>query len=164
MHDGQLTDESGQRRLRATIRPMSHPTDPRRGRLPAAASLALLGVLVVAACGPSNPSASPSAASTPTPVASAATPSPSAAASSSADPAADATYDSVEQQVIGIRGLKPSRPVQRQFIDKAELRTLMTQQFDKDTPPAYLAATEQLYKALGLIPATTNLRDLSLDL
>ena len=40
----------------------------------------------------------------------------------------------------------------------------MTQQFDKDTPPAYLAANEQLYKALGLIPATTNLRDLSLDL
>ena len=144
---------------------MSHRTDPRRGRLPAVASLALLGVLVVAACGPSNPSASPSAASTPTPVASAAAPSSSAAASSgSANQAADATYDAVEQQVIGIRGLKPSRPVQRQFIDEAELRTLITQQFDKDTPPAYLAANEQLYKALGLIPATTNLRDLSLDL
>ena len=94
-----------------------------------------------------------------------AAPSSSAAASSgSANQAADATYDAVEQQVIGIRGLKPSRPVQRQFIDEAELRTLITQQFDKDTPPAYLAANEQLYKALGLIPATTNLRDLSLDL
>src|SRR6188768_1119348 len=125
MHDGQLTDESGQRRLRATIPAMSHRTDPRRGRLPAVASLALLGVLVVAACGPSNPSISPSAASTPTPVASAAAPSPSAGASSgSANQAADATYDAVEQEVIGIRGLKPSHPVQRQFIDKAELRTL----------------------------------------
>jgi hypothetical protein len=144
---------------------MSHRTDPRRGRLPAVAALALLGVLVVAACGQSNPATSPSAASTPTPVASAAAPSSSAGASSgSANQAADATYGAVEQQVIGIRGLKPTHPVQRQFIDKAELRTLMTQQFDKDTPPAYLAANEQLYKALGLIPATTNLRDLSLDL
>ena len=148
---------------------MSHRTDPRRGRLPAVVSLALLGVLVVAACGPSNPSASPSAASTPTPTASAAPPSSSPASSavaSSGSPnqAADATYDAVEQQVIGIRGLKPSRPVQRQFIDEAELRTLITEQFDKDTPPAYLAANEQLYKALGLIPATTDLRDLSLDL
>ena len=144
---------------------MSHRSDPRRGRLPAVAPLAILAVFVVAACGPSNPSVSPSASATPTPVASAAAPSASATASSgSANQAADATYDAVEQQVIGIRGLKPSRPVQRQFIDEAELRTLITQQFDKDTPPAYLAANEQLYKALGLIPATTNLRDLSLDL
>jgi hypothetical protein len=144
---------------------MSHRTDPRRVRLPAGAFLALLSVFVFAACGPSNPSASPSAAATPNPSASTAAPSASAVASSgSANEAADATYDAVEQQVIGIRGLKPSRPVQRQFIDEAELRTLITQQFDKDTPPAYLAANEQLYKALGLIPATTNLRDLSLDL
>jgi len=144
---------------------MSHRTDPRRGRLPAVASLALLAVLVVAACGPSNPSASPSAAATSTPAASAAVPSSSAAVSSgSADQAADAVYDAVEQQVIGIRGLKPSRPVERQFIDEAELRTLITQQFDKDTPPAYPAANQLLYKALGLIPATTDLRDLSLDL
>ena len=33
---------------------------------------------------------------------------------------------------------------------------MITQQFDKDTPPAYLAANERLYKALGLIPATTT--------
>jgi len=98
---------------------MSHRTDPRRGRLPAVASLALLGVLVVAACGPSNPSTGPAAASTPTPVASAAAPSSSAGASSgSGNQAADATYDAVEQQVIGIRGLKPSRPVQRQFMTR----------------------------------------------
>jgi hypothetical protein len=144
---------------------MSPRTDPRRRRLPAVASLALLGVLVVAACGPSNPSASRSVSAAPTPSASAIVPSASVAApSGSGDPAADATYDAVEQQVIGIRGLKPSRPVQRQFIDEAELRTLITQQFDKDTPPAYLAANERLYKALGLIPATTDLRGLSLDL
>ena len=35
---------------------------------------------------------------------------------------------------------KPSRPVARQFIDGTELRTMLTKQFDEDTPPAYLAA------------------------
>ncbi len=73
-------------------------------------------------------------------------------------------YDQVEQQVIAIRGLKPTKPVARQFIDEAELRTMLTQEFDQDTPPAYLAAQEKLYKALALIPADSNLRTLSLDL
>jgi hypothetical protein len=54
--------------------------------------------------------------------------------------------------------------VARQFIDPAELRTLLTQMFDQDTPPSYVAGTEQLYRALGLIPAGTDLRTLSLDL
>ena len=58
----------------------------------------------------------------------------------------------------------PTHPVLRQFIDETELRTLITQQFDQDTPPAYLAADDRLYKALGLIPATSDLRSLSLDL
>jgi hypothetical protein len=122
-------------------------------------------VVVVAACGPSTPSTAPTAAATPSPTASPSAPSASSAApSGSGDPAADAIYDAVEQQVVAIRGLKPSHPVQRQVIDTSELRTLMTEQFDQDTPPAYLAANERLYKALGLIPASTNLRDLSLDL
>jgi hypothetical protein len=55
-------------------------------------------------------------------------------------------------------------PVERQLIDEAQLRTLVTQGFDEDTPPAYLAAEERLYKALGLIPASSNLRTLVLDL
>ena len=57
-----------------------------------------------------------------------------------------------------------AKPVARQFIDETELRTIITEQFDQDTPPAYLAAQERLYKALGLIPADASLRDLSLDL
>ena len=76
----------------------------------------------------------------------------------------DAIYNAIEAQVIDIRGLKPTRPVDRQFIDESQLRTLITQQFDEETPPAYLAANERLYKALGLIPVDANLRDLTLDL
>jgi hypothetical protein len=41
---------------------------------------------------------------------------------------------------------------------------MITEQFDKETPPEYLAANERLYKALGLIPADTSLRGLTLDL
>ena len=106
------------------------------------------------------PTASPVATSSPAPSSSpAGSPSASAGASS-----ADAILDTVESQVVAIRGLQPKRPVARQFIDGAELRTMFTTEFDQETPPTYLAANERLYKALGLIPADANLRTLSLDL
>jgi hypothetical protein len=147
---------------------MSHRTDRRRGRLPGVVSLALAALLIVSACGPAVPPTNPPTPSTspaPSPSASAATTSPAASApSASADAADAAIYDTVEQQVAAIRGLQPKRPVERQFITEAELRVLITQDFDKDTPPAYLAANERLYKALGLIPEASSLRDLSLDL
>ena len=137
---------------------------------PSALACLLLGVtLLASACGPAASSASPSAAGDATPVV---TPIPTGAAPSasstapSAGPSIDAgaVYDKVEQQVAAIRGLQPKRKVERQIIGKDELRTMITQQFDEETPPAYLAANGRLYKALGLIPADADLRDLSLDL
>jgi len=146
---------------------MSLRTDARRGRLPGVVSLALAALLIVSGCGPAVPPTNSPTSPAPSPSASTSTATPSAPAgapSSSTDPADAAVYDTVEQQVVGLRGLKPKRPVERQFITEAELRVLITQQFDEDTPPAYLAANERLYKALGLIPETASLRDLSLDL
>ena len=146
------------------------PTDPPgRQRRSTVAALALSLVLLAAACGPTAPSASPSepASLPPTPIGSIAAPTAtaSAGASSSSSSANEAAaLDAVEAQVVAIRGLQPKRPVARQFIDGAELRTLLTQMFDQDTPPAYLAGTERLYRALGLIAADANLRTLSLDL
>ena len=137
---------------------------------PSALACLLLGVtLLASACGPAASSASPSAAGDATPVV---TPIPTGAAPSassttpSAGPSIDsgAVYDKVEQHVAAIRGLQPKRKVERQIIDKDELRSMITQQFDEETPPAYLAANGRLYKALGLIPADADLRDLSLDL
>ncbi len=132
------------------------------------AAVALLAIvaLLAAACGPSNPSGAPSNAATPaaTDVAESGAPSGSAPPSAIASDAAAAVYDAVERQVIAIRGLQPRHPVDRQLIDETELRTMITQQFDTDAPPAYVAATERLYKALNLIPATSSLRTLSLDL
>jgi len=142
---------------------MLAPRHARRSSSPAA--LILAAALLVAACGSATttPSAStsPSSSALPAPttsIAPAATPSPGASLT------ADQVYDAVEQQVIAIRGLKPNRPVARQFIDGTELRTILTKEFDHDTPPAYVAANERLYKALGLIPADSSLRTLSLDL
>ena len=152
---------------RATIPAMSHPGAASR-KAPRAVWLTVVVALLASACGTSTTSTAPSsAAPTMGPTSAPSRAAPSAADGSpatSGDPAVDAIYDAVEHQVIAIRGLKPTHPVQRQFIDETELRTLITQQFDQDTPPAYLAANDRLYKALGLIPATSNLRTLSLDL
>ena len=117
---------------------MSRPDPHRRRRASAVAWLAVIAALVASAS-LAPPSASPNAE-------------------------IDAIYDAVEEQVIAIRGLKPVRPVERQFLSEPELRAAITKLFDEETPPAYLAANDRLYKALGLIPTTSNLRDLTLEL
>jgi hypothetical protein len=140
---------------------MSTPRHPRRFAAPI--GLALAALIAVAACG--SATTSPSTATTPSASpAPTATLAPATTASPAASLTADAIYDAVEQQVVAIRGLKPTKPVERQFIDGTELRTILTREFDQDTPPAYLAANERLYKSLGLIPADSSLRTLSLDL
>ena len=141
-------------------------------RLTSVAGLAVL-LVFVAGCGSATPTVSPSAAATaappgspPSSAATSAAPSGSASGAPSSIPAADvdAIYNAIEAQVIEIRGLKPTSPVDRQVVDESQLRTLITQLFDEETPPAYLAANERLYKALGLIPSDAKLRDLTLDL
>lgn len=131
---------------------------PPRSRTLRVALLALLSLALVA-CGSSTPSAAPTASPTP-----GTTPAASASAAPSASDDAAALYDAIEQQVIEIRGLQPTKPVARELISEAELRTILTQQFDEETPPEYLAANERLYKALGLMPEDGSLRDLSLDM
>jgi hypothetical protein len=152
--------------------------DPhRRARRSTPVILLLLVALLAAACGSNGPSATASAvtqpsssptapAASPSSAATASAPAPSAStgAQASADPATDAIYDAIEAQVAAIRGLNPNRPVERQFLTTDELKTMLTQQFDEDSPPAYVAATSRLYKALGLIPADADLRTLTLDL
>ena len=107
----------------------------------------MVAILAIAlsACGtPPSPSVAPP------------TPSPSSPAT--------LTYDDIEKQVAAMRGLNPTKTVVRKVIDEAELRSIFTELFDKETPPEYLAANERLYKALGLMPQDGDLRDLSLDL
>ena len=113
-------------------------------------------LLVASGCGDAVPSPSPTRRPRRPPSPSAATGSPVGLAEPEPTRARtlDAIYDAIEEQVVEIRGLQPTaRRSTRQVIDEAELRTLITEQFDEETPPAYLAANERLYKALGLIPA-----------
>ena len=119
--------------------------------------------LVVVACGSSVPSPTPSPTVSPS-AAPTASPSPSLSPSPASSADVDALYDAIESQVIEIRGLRPERTVARKVIDEAELRTMITEQFDEETPPEYVAASDRLYKALGLIPADADLRTLTLDL
>jgi hypothetical protein len=149
--------------------------------------VAIVMGLLLAACGDATPSVAPTssaaangsaqpaspttAASPTTPAASASgapatgsPPAPSASPEASADAESSAAYQLIERQVAAIRGLNPTKPVPRRLIDADELRKLLTADFDKSTPPEYVAATERLYKALGLIPADSDLRKLTLDL
>ena len=59
-----------------------------------------------------------------------------------------------------MRELKPTKKVEREVIDEATLKTMLAEEFDKQTPPEYVAANERLYKALGLLPADADLRTL----
>ncbi len=143
--------------------------DPRTPRSPAL----LLAILVlVAACGASTSSPSGSTAPTtaaPTPSTAPTTaptvaPVPTTSAAPSPSQSADEIYDEIESQVAAIRGLEPTKKVARETIDADQLRTMLTTQYDKDNTPQYVAASERLYKALGLLPADADLRQMSLDL
>jgi hypothetical protein len=126
------------------------------------ACLTIALALVMAACTTDPPAPSPIPTDAPPVV----TPSASSSVAPSVTPAADvdATFDAIEAQVSDIRGLSASKPVDREFITRDELRETLTEQFDEETPPELLDANERLYKALGLIPADASLRSLSLDL
>lgn len=139
-------------------------SDPRlRGsiRHPSVLILVTVTALIAAGCGTSVPSPSATESPTSAPTASTA-PSPSASPASSAN--IDAIYDAIEVQVADIRGLQPTEDVARRVIDEDELRTLITKEFDEESPPEYVAANERLYKALDLIEQDASLRDLTLDM
>ena len=141
---------------------MDHPRISRvRSGPPLLLVLLSLVVLIATACGTTNtsPSASSAPSSAPT---STAAPSGSAAPSAAVDE--NAVLDAIEAQVVEIRGLQPTAKVGREIIDEAKLREILTADYDKDSPPAYVAANERLYKALGLLPKDADLKQMSLDL
>ena len=134
---------------------MTHPAFMRPLALVAAAAL------FAASCGNAAPSASPTAAPTTAPPTS--SPTASAAATPLPSGAVDALFDTIETQVVAVRGLPPTN-VKRQTIDAAALKTFNAKSFDEDNPPEYIAANERMYKALGLMPEDQSLRKTFLDL
>jgi hypothetical protein len=137
--------------------------DPRRPRSLVGLTALLALSIVVAACGSTTPSASPSVTASAAPSVS---PSATASAAPSSTPSADtdAILDAIERQVADIRGLESTVALDREIIDEARLLQLATEQYDKDSPPAYVAANERIYKALGLIPQDMDLRATTLEM
>jgi hypothetical protein len=123
-------------------------------------SLALLAAIGVAACGTVSPSGSPappvSTAAPSAPPASPAGPSPTPRA------AAD-VYADIRAQVIRIRGLTPTKPVEPVSIDENQLRTNLTADFDRENTAAELQLGQDELITLGLLPAGTSLRTVLLD-
>lgn len=138
---------------------MTHPALRRPLALVAAAAL------FAAACGNPAPTPSPIPGPTtaPTSALPASSPTTSAAASPLSSGAVDAIFDTIETQVVAVRGL-PATDVKRQTIDAAALKTFNAKSFDEDNPPEYIAANERMYKALGLMPEDQSLRKTFLDL
>lgn len=165
----------------ATIGTMDRSLRARSGVLVTALAL------MAAACGPQTPSSAPASEALSSPSGapsvssslSAATPSATSSSSGSAAPSASAAaatpsapapsvdgaavYDEIRAQVVAIRGLKTTT-VERETIDEVRLKSLIGADFEKDNPPAHVAATERLYKALGLMPQDQSLKALFLDL
>ena len=120
------------------------------------AVLGLAAALLVAACGSTAPTPTPTATGAPS-----ATGSPSASPSTS--PSGDdnaALYAEIEAQVAVLRELVSRAEVDRTILDEDGLRAHVQDLLDEqlDTPEA--KAGERLLKALGLIPADADLKAL----
>ena len=135
----------------ATIPPMT-PRRPMPG-------LALLLCLILAACGTTGLTASPSGA---TPSTASPTTGPTGSPTTPPDPAA--VYKTIEEQVRAIRGLEEKSPVDPKVLDEAALGTYIQEQFKKDNPTELVEANERLLKGLGLIAPDASLEDLYIDL
>jgi hypothetical protein len=75
-----------------------------------------------------------------------------------------AIYESVEEQVVAIRGLTAKAPVTPNLLDEAGIRKLTSETFAEDNPAAVIAANERIYKAFGLLPADASLAALYVEL
>ncbi len=136
----------------------------------------------VASPSPSAASASPTLASaSPSPASATPTSAPSASAaaascsdvaaatpSSSPGTAADdpnaALYGRIEVQVQQLRGLTATTPVPRTVLSPAGLCALLKSEMATQIPAELMAATDRLYRQLGLLAPAQSLETLTLDL
>lgn len=117
-----------------------------------------LCALIAAACGATNPSASPSPRPATSPSASAPLASPSGSGGDAA------VYAEINEQVRAIRGLEEKTPVVPTIVSPEEMTQVLKDSFNEDYPPEQVAADEQLYHGLGLLPKDDKLADVYIDL
>src|SRR3990172_2289026 len=128
------------------LRHLDGPTRaPRKAALRTAFLAFMAAALVIAACSPTPPS-----------------PGPSLTPSQPLDDAA--IYRQIAAQVSEIRGLDSPDRVEPTVIDRETVMKNLLEEFDTDNPPEQIAATERIYKALGLLKPDDSLRDLYLEM
>lgn len=121
------------------------------------ASFALALGLTVAGCStvtPTTPPTQPTASVAPTP-------NPVQATDPPRPPAE--VYAEIRDQVVAIRGLKPTASVDPVTIDETQLRVNLEAEFDASQTPAELKEAEELLITLGLLPKGASVRALTLD-
>jgi hypothetical protein len=138
--------------------PAARPRSRRRPLLPTVAL-----TLLLAACGSSTGTPSPSLAPAPSV-------GPSATAPGSVEPSPQSSaaladvYAQINAQVQAIRGLKEKQPVQPTIVSREEMTAILKKQNDTEEPPALLSAYERLYHGMGVLPKADKLADVFLDL
>jgi hypothetical protein len=119
-------------------------------------------VLLTVACGPATPSPTTRPTGTAAPSPSASPAGPAGSPTPGPDPAT--VYKTIEEQVVAIRGIQPTKPVDPQVLDEAELKVRLEKSFNEDNPPELIAANELLLKAMGMFPEADSLSGLYLEL
>src|SRR4051812_18535901 len=127
--------------------PFAHP--PVSGWPRGLRALGLATAVAVSGCGTVAPSSSPASASS--------APQSTAPASTAAGPTASPrsaadVYAAIREQVIQIRGLTPTKPVDPVSLDETELRANLTADFDRENTPAELQLGQDELITLGLLP------------
>jgi hypothetical protein len=123
----------------------------RRSKVNALATLTAAATITLGACVTTAPTATPTTA--PTTALPTGTPRPPAE-----------VYAEIRAAVEAIRGLKPTADVDPVTIDETQLRKNLEAEFDKENTAANLKFSEEALIALGLLPAGSSLRKLTLDL
>jgi hypothetical protein len=124
-----------------------------RPRLQSLATLSAAAILATAACGTTAPTATPLPTAPPTTVLPTGSPRPPGE-----------VYAEIRDQVEAIRGLQPTAEVDPVTIDEEQLRANLESEFDKQNSGGDLEFTEATLIALGLLPAGSSIRKLTLDL
>jgi hypothetical protein len=75
-----------------------------------------------------------------------------------------ALLSKIESEVQTIRGITADHQVARYTLDQAGLCAFLRESLNRDNPPALVAATDKLYKQLGMLPAGASLESLYLNL
>jgi hypothetical protein len=150
---------------RADAAPRRETLMPTRRRV---RGLLLALTLVVAACGPANPSGSSAPSTSPSsgpPSASPSATGPGPSGSQAPNPSADAAvYDQINAQVRAIRGLDEKQKVTPQILSPEAMADLLKKQLQTESPPEQVAAYERLYHDLGVLPKDQTLNEVYLDL